>query len=166
MLLQLRVARDRFDEMSKPGALRACVDGLATKSVLHPLQTRKNRAALVKARKGLAEAREFSAQCRIGTIREHRGQGKLKAVEANVCEVKLPARQMQTPKTKESRSRLLRKVSTPWASANPQAAHPPRIDLSAGVAVSPEGRGSKVAKTEKKEMPSSLVAAIVPTLGK
>jgi len=145
MLLQLRVARDRFDEMSKPGALRACVDGLATKSVLHSLQTRKNRAALVKARKGLAEAREFSAQCRIGTIREHRGQGKLKAVEANVCEVKLPARQMQTPKTKESRSRLLRK---------------------AGVAVSPEGRGSKVAKTEKKEMPSSLVAAIVPTLGK
>ena len=163
---QLRISRDRFDEVSKPGELRACVEGLASKSVLHPLQTRRNRATILKAREELFEARTFSASCRIGTIREHRAQGKLKDIASDVREVMLPARQSKTSKTQPdkdlgtqaSRPRLLQKISPPWSSTSTfRAAQPPKVDLRAGVPKVP-GREALKRRTTKK-------ATACPTAG-
>ena len=63
--------------------------------MMHPLQTRKNRSKLNKTCECVIEARQLSAQCRIGMIRQHRDEGKLKDVGASVREVMLPAGQLK-----------------------------------------------------------------------
>lgn len=147
--LKLRIARDRFDDISKPNELRECVEGLASKSIFHPIQKRRNRATLVRAREGLIEARELSSSFRLGTVRQHREQGKLGNVKANVREVMLPAGQSKLEKITEVHkewSRLIHRISTPWSSlsnSNLRAAQPPQVNLKAGVAEVPERRGSK-----------------------
>lgn len=147
--MKLRIARDRFDTLSRSSDVRKCVEELASKSIFHPLQKRRNRATLVRAREGLVEAREFSSSCRLGTVREHRERGKLRESKGNVREVMLPAGQVKlekTPKMKEARPQLIRKISTLWSSvsnSNLRAAQPGQVNLRAGVADVPERRASK-----------------------
>jgi hypothetical protein len=149
--LKLRIARDRFDDISKPNELRACVEVLASKSIFHPIQKRRSRATLVRAREGLIEAREFSNSFRLGTVREHREQGKLGNVKANFREVMLPAGQSKLEKTTEvhkERPRIIHRISTPWfrvSNSNLRATQPPQVNvnLKTGVAEVPERRGLK-----------------------
>lgn len=93
--------------MARPGELRSCVEALAATSMMHPLQTRKNRLTLNKACECLIEARQLSAQCRIGMIQHHRNEGRLKAIGASVREVMLPAGQLKEVWSQDSRPRTL-----------------------------------------------------------